>query len=164
MIAATARQSAKKSASTEPNALHESQGGRDRRQFRRHDLEQQGIAVERCDGSSRRTGALLGRLMDISAGGVRVRAEAAGAGNLRPEHQVRVRLELPAYAGICPFIDTRGEQPQPTRQWVGWMTVARVQPVEGDARKVDVAGRLVDMEEIDRGMLGLYLSTQPLAA
>ena len=24
--------------------------------------------------------------------------------------------------------------------------------------------RLVDMDEIDRGMLGLYLSTQPLAA
>jgi hypothetical protein len=28
----------------------------------------------------------------------------------------------------------------------------------------DVAGRLADMDDIDRGMLGLYLSTQPLAA
>ena len=32
---------------------------------------------------------------------------------------------------------------------------------EGD---LDIAGRLVDMDEVDRGMLGLYLSTQPLAA
>jgi hypothetical protein len=33
-----------------------------------------------------------------------------------------------------------------------------------DGKNFDVAGRLVDMEEMDRGMLGLYLSTQPLAA
>ena len=30
--------------------------------------------------------------------------------------------------------------------------------------ELEIAGRLVDMEEIDRGMLGLYLSTQPMAA
>jgi hypothetical protein len=29
---------------------------------------------------------------------------------------------------------------------------------------MEVAGRLVDMDELDRGMLSLYLSTQPLAA
>jgi hypothetical protein len=33
-----------------------------------------------------------------------------------------------------------------------------------DTRSYDIAGRLVDMDEMDRGMLGLYLSTQPLAA
>ena len=42
------------------------------------------------------------------------------------------------------------------------MAVARVQPI--DNKQYDVAGRLVDMDEMDRGMLGLYLSTQPLAA
>jgi ABC-type dipeptide/oligopeptide/nickel transport system ATPase subunit len=30
--------------------------------------------------------------------------------------------------------------------------------------EIEIAGRLLDMEEMDRGMLGLYLSTQPLAA
>jgi hypothetical protein len=43
------------------------------------------------------------------------------------------------------------------------MAVARVIKVDG-GKEVDVAGRLVDMDEMDRGMLGLYLSTQPLAA
>ena len=42
------------------------------------------------------------------------------------------------------------------------MAVARVNKI--DEKRVDVAGRLVDMDEMDRGMLGLYLSTQPLAA
>jgi hypothetical protein len=28
----------------------------------------------------------------------------------------------------------------------------------------DVAGRILDMREMERGMLGLYLSTQPMAA
>ena len=54
------------------------------------------------------------------------------------------------------------QQLQPKREWVGWMDVARVNKV--DDKHVDVAGRLVDMDEMDRGMLGLYLSTQPLAA
>ena len=51
---------------------------------------------------------------------------------------------------------------QPKREWVGWMAVSRVHKIEEG--RVDVAGRLVDMDEMDRGMLGLYLSTQPLAA
>ena len=59
------------------------------------------------------------------------------------------------------FIDA-SEGIKPKREWVGWMAVTRVSPV--DSKRVDVAGRLVDMDEMDRGMLGLYLSTQPLAA
>ena len=132
--------------------------GRDRRTHRRHDLEQQSIEVKRVD-AARQDGAILGRIMDISAGGVRIRASQA---DVRPDHQIRVRLELPDYAGICPFIDTTGSQAQPKREWTGWMTVARVTPLEGG--DMDVAGRLVDMDEMDRGILGLYLSTQPLAA
>ena len=73
-----------------------------------------------------------------------------------------MRIELPAYAGISPFIDASSESPKPSREWVGWMAVARVLPAP--AGQVDVAGRLVDMNDMDRGMLGLYLSTQPLAA
>jgi hypothetical protein len=132
--------------------------GRDRRQHRRHDLEQQDINVERFDGS--RSGReLFGRIVDISAGGVRIRTNQSA---VRPDQQIRVRLELPAYAGICPFVDTSAGHAQPKRDWTGWMTISRVQ-VLGDCQ-CEIAGRLVDMEEMDRGMLGLYLSTQPLAA
>ena len=130
---------------------------RDRREFRRHDLEQQGIAVERFDG--RRGRDYIGRIIDISAGGIRIRTSERG---LRPDHQVRVRLELPPFAGISPFIDTADGRTEPKQEWVGWMAVCRV--IETEGGEVEVAGRLLDMEEMDRGMLGLYLSTQPLAA
>ena len=143
--------------------LHEygagkSKTGKERRNHRRHDLELQDIGVERWDGD-KRAGETFGRIVDISAGGVRVRTAQP---NVKTDHQIRVRLELPTYAGICPFVDTRGGQLEPRKDWVGWMTVARVSEV-GD-KQYEVAGQLVDMEEIDRGMLGLYLSTQPLAA
>src|SRR5687767_5801040 len=114
--------------------------GAERREHRRADLEQQSIAVDRWDGS-KRTGKSFGRLVDLSAGGVRIRT---GQSNVRPDNQIRVRLELPAYAGICPFVDTSSSDLQPKREWVGWMAVARVQPA--DNNQYDVAGRLVDMD------------------
>lgn len=132
--------------------------GMDRRQHRRHDLEVQGIAVERVE-PGRRVREKLGQLVDISAGGVRIRTSDA---NYQADGQVRVRLELPSYAGICPFVDTQASQPQPKREWTGWMSISRVKEIGGN--RYEVAGRLVDMEEMDRGMLSLYLSTQPLAA
>lgn len=130
---------------------------RDRREHRRHDVEQKGIAVERWDG--RRGTDVIGRIVDISAGGVRIRTNQSG---LRADNQVRVRLELPSYAGISPFIDTASGQPHPKQEWIGWMAVCRV--IETHDGEVEVAGRLLDMEDMDRGMLGLYLSTQPIAA
>jgi hypothetical protein len=133
--------------------------GSDRRIHRRHDMEPQGITVERID-ANRRKSEKLGDIVDISAGGVRIRTREA---KFTPDNQVRVRLELPAYAGICPFVDTSSsDQPTPKREWTGWLSIARVQQIGND--NYDVAGRLVDMEEMDRGMLSLYLSTQPLAA
>ena len=139
-----------------PNGVEKS--GAERRQFRRHDLEQSGITVERWDGA-RQQGQAMGQLVDLSAGGVRVRCSDS---NIKPDGQIRVRLSLPDYAGICPFVDTSSADPQPKREWVGWMTVSRVMKINDQT--ADVAGRLVDMDEMDRGMLGLYLSTQPLAA
>src|SRR4051794_11660734 len=92
--------------------------GAERREHRRHDMEQQGIEIERWDGS-RRTGKPLGQIVDLSASGVRIRSEQA---DVRPDQQVRVRIELPVYAGICPFVDKdAGQQPEPKREWVGWM-------------------------------------------
>jgi len=132
--------------------------GDERRQHRRHDLEQQGIPIDRWDGS-RKVGKEFGQIVDLSAGGVRIRTEQT---HIRADQQVRVRIELPDYAGIAPFIDASDTALQPKREWIGWMAVARVNKI--DEKHVDVAGRLVDMDEMDRGMLGLYLSTQPLAA
>ena len=132
--------------------------GAERRRFRRHDLDTQGIAVERWDGA-RRSAAPFGRIVDLSAGGVRIRTTEPA---VHADNQIRVRLELPVYAGICPFVDTSAGEPQPKREWVGWMAVSRVQQIAG--REFEVAGSLIDMEDLDRGMLGLYLSTQPLAA
>jgi hypothetical protein len=132
---------------------------RERRKHRRHDLGQQGISVDRWD-NKRRVGKAFGEIVDISAGGVRIRATHSQ--DVKPDGQIRIRLELPDYAGICPFIDNTGPTLEPKREWIGWMAVARVQKV--DENEVDIAGRLIDMDEIDRGMLGLYLSTQPLAA
>ena len=132
--------------------------GAERREHRRHDMEMSGIAVDRWDGS-KRSAKSFGQLVDLSAGGVRIRTTQT---DVKPDNQIRVRIELPAYAGISPFIDTTKKSMEPKREWVGWMAVARVNKVDG--KTVDVAGRLVDMDEMDRGMLGLYLSTQPLAA
>ena len=129
----------------------------ERREHRRHDMEQQGVAVERFDG---RGGKMMGRLVDISAGGMRLRTTEA---NVRADQQIRVRLELPNFAGISPFIARQGETLTPRREGVGWMAVARVMET-GEKGEKEVAGRLVDMDDMDRGMLSLYLSTQPLAA
>jgi hypothetical protein len=130
----------------------------EQREHRRYDLGGQTLSVNRWDANRRAT-APLGYLMDLSAGGVRVRTDQD---NIKADSQIRVRLELPSYAGISPFIDTAAGQPQAKTEWIGWLAVSRVKKVDG--KHFDVSGRLIDMDEMDRGMLGLYLSTQPLAA
>jgi hypothetical protein len=135
-----------------------SKSGAERREHRRHDMETQDIVVDRW-GGGRRSGKNFGKIVDLSAGGLRIRTSQE---NVKPDNQIRVRLELPAYAGISPFINAQEKGLAPKNEWVGWMTVSRVAKINKD--EYDVAGRLADMDEIDRGMLGLYLSTQPLAA
>jgi hypothetical protein len=132
--------------------------GAERREHRRYELGGQTLSVNRWDGR-RREALNFGFLMDLSAGGVRVRTNEP---NIKPDHQIRVRLEMPSYAGICPFIEANSQQAKPKNEWIGWLAVSRV--IKADDNQYDVAGRLIDMDEMDRGMLGLYLSTQPLAA
>ncbi len=129
----------------------------ERRMHRRHDLEDQGLAVERWD-AMRNRGEVMGTIVDISASGVRFKTRQP---NIKADSHIRLRLKLPTFAGISPFIDHEKEHAAKT-EWVGWLVVGRVQ--KRDDGHFDVAGRLVDMDEIDRGMLGLYLSTQPMAA
>jgi hypothetical protein len=130
----------------------------ERRAFRRFNLESMGVSIERWDGRSdcRMT---FGRVLDLSAGGIRLRTRQTG---IRVDQQIRVRLELPAVCGISPFVAVNNGEAHPAREWTGWLAVARVQN-NGDGT-FDIGGRLVDMKAMDRGMLGLYLSTQPLAA
>ena len=99
-------------------------------------------------------------LLLLSAGGVRIRTRNT---DVKADGQIRLRLELPDYAGICPFVDHSAGNAVPKKEWIGWMSIARVLPTSNRS-EVDIAGRLVDMDDTDRGMLSLYLSTQPMAA
>jgi hypothetical protein len=127
----------------------------ERRQHRRHDLDSYGVEVHCWDGAKSEP---FGRLVDMSSGGMLIRTRQA---NLQADQQIRLKLRLPAYAGISPFVDTTGERIRPRTEWVGWLSVARVN--ETSDGEYEIGGRLVDMETLDRGMLSLYLSTQPLA-
>ncbi len=129
----------------------------ERREHRRHDLEEQGLAVERWD-AMRQRGEVFGTIVDLSPGGVRFKTRQT---NVKRDTHIRLRLKLPTFAGISPFIDHDHDH-APKTEWVGWLVVTRVMRREDGYQ--EVAGRLVDMDEIDRGMLGLYLSTQPMAA
>ncbi len=129
----------------------------DRRRHRRHDYETSHVTVERWDGPTK-IGRPFGEMIDLSAGGIRIRTTVS---DLRVGAQVRIRLRLPIYAGISPFVSADGTG-KGSNEWCGWMTITRLQKV--DDEHFDIAGRLVDMREIDRGMLTLYLSAQPLAA
>ena len=133
--------------------------GHERREHRRHDMEEKGLAVTRWEGPQR-SPAEFGRLVDLSAGGVRIRTRNT---DVKADGQIRLRLELPDYAGICPFVDHSAGTAMPKKEWIGWMSIARVLPTSNRS-EVDIAGRLVDMDDTDRGMLSLYLSTQPMAA
>jgi len=137
----------------------EQDGFHERREHRRHDLEDFNLTIDRWDGS-RNAAKGFGRIVDLSAGGLRMRT--SDAGNVRADQQIRVRLALPAYAGIKPFVKCDGMKIEPREEWIGWMSVVRVHKTKDG--EVEIAGKLVDMDEADRGMLGLYLSTQPLAA
>lgn len=130
----------------------------DRREFRRHDMAGQDIEIDRLAGDKRR-GNRLGKIMDLSAGGIRILTTET---HVRPEQQIRLCIDLPAYAGISPFVQQGDQNLEPTGHWVGWMLVTRVVQIDDD--HTEIAGRLVDMNDCNRGMLGLYLSTQPMAA
>jgi len=131
--------------------------GPERRAHRRHDLNQQAIPVERWDVRSK-AGTVVGHVVDMSSGGMRIRTQTP----VRPDQQIRLRLKLPSYAGISPFIDTSTGAAKAKNEWIGWMAVCRVAKI--DEKTYELGGRLIEMDDLDRGMLGLYLSTQPLAA
>ena len=130
----------------------------ERRQYRRHDMEGRELEVQRWD-AARGIGTSIGQIIDLSAGGLRFRTkDKRGSNALRVDSHVRVRLDLPVYAGITPFFGSE----EGRTDWSGWLVVTRVQRNHDGSH--EVAGRLMDMDEMNRGSLKLYLSTQPLAA
>src|SRR3954453_23141333 len=87
----------------------------ERRSHRRHDMQQQGIPVERWDVRSR-AGTVVGHVIDMSSGGMRIRTTTP----VRLDQQVRLRLKVPWYAGISPFIDTATGAARPKNERIGW--------------------------------------------
>ena len=131
---------------------------RERRRFRRHELIGPHVTVERWDPATE-CGVPLGEIMDLSAGGVRVRT---GDPTVAPGQTIQIRLRLPSHAGITPFVSYAGEAIQPSCEWVGHFAILR--RLEREDGTIDLGGRLLGMDDSARGMLGLYLSIQPLAA
>ena len=133
----------------------------DRRRYRRHGLSSRHLTVHRHDPATG-GGEVLGEIVNLSAGGLGLRTADR---SITAGTNIRVRLTLPAYAGISPFIADRQREGfgiRPSTEWTGWLKVVRVG--ESPAGDLEIGGKLMEMDDIDRGMLGLYLSTQPLAA
>ena len=141
-----------------PDAHDLSQPPVERRQFRRHELAETLVVVERFDPVTQ-TGTAIGEIVDLSAGGVRIRT---GDPTIRPGQMLSIRLRLPSHAGITPFVRLGGEELAPACEWVG--TLSALRRIERPDGSFDIGGRLLGMDEVTRGMLGLYLSIQPLAA
>ncbi len=126
----------------------------DRRRHRRHHTAFPAIAAPVAA-----TEAVLGEILDLSSGGLRLVTRDASA---KPGDVTEVRLTLPPHAGIQPFIRLADDQPEPSCAWQGRFEVAR--RVDRGDGTFELGGKFCDMTPVDRGMLGLYLSTQPLAA
>jgi hypothetical protein len=140
-----------------PTHIRLAQPDADRRRHRRVDVEHLGYTVERIEGLKIQP-QTFGRLVNLSAGGMLIKCAEA---SVKVGSQIRVRMTLPAYAGISPFVSSDGSGTG-SETWIGWISIVRI--ARNDDGSVNVAARISDMREIDRGMLGLYLSAQPLAA
>ena len=128
----------------------------ERRKHRRHDLSDQDLSVYAVnDGLPADTA--LGKLLDLSSGGMKFCTKSNA---IRPNSRIAVQFSLPTYAGIRAFVDHETEGY--TTDWNGFMTVTRV--IRQPDGSFEIAGRLMDLSDGERGLLGLYLSTQPLAA
>lgn len=130
----------------------------ERREFRRHELTETLVIVERFDPITQQVSP-VGEIVDLSAGGVLVRT---GDPTIAPGQLLSIRLRLPSHAGIAPFVRPAGEELAPACEWVG--TFSAMRRVERPDGIFEIGGRLTGMDAVTRGMLGLYLSIQPVAA
>ena len=94
----------------------------------------------------------------------RLTPAAAQALNVLSKDNLATGLYIAGLASLMLFYGIAMVRTRLMPRWLGWLSVARVRPAQDRRDEVEIAGRLVDMDEMDRGMLGLYLSTQPLAA
>ena len=128
--------------------------GADRREYRRYELFS-GPTVKCVDPAARATRD-FGQLVDISAGGVRVRTTD---GNIKEKQEIHVAMSMPDRYGVSAFIDRKAGTAKPMADWTGRMNIRRVKKV---GKQFEVSGELLDMTQNDRDMFRLYLSTQPL--
>ncbi len=136
----------------------------ERRRHRRHELAGggQGVIVERQTDAGYEP---IGHVLDLSAGGVRLILDGTAGDDIRPGETVPVRLSLPDHAGLRPFVrlaDSTPDDAEFSGEWIGAFKVARRADL-GEAG-IQLGGCFEGMAELDRGMLGLYLSIHPLAA
>lgn len=135
--------------------------GQERRQTHRHELypsaPSEPISIEFA-ASGVAQGPVIGELLDLSASGYRIETRDA---TLSPGSDVSVRLRLPTSLGINPFF-TAGDRGEPTNEALVKLTVLR--RFEREPGVYEIGGTIDGLDENQRGMLRLYLSTQPLAA
>ena len=90
--------------------------------------------INRWDGI--REGKSFGKIVDLSAGGVRVRTEQVQREDRQPDSRP------PGAAGVCGHRSVRRrrrQRPEPKTEWIGWMTVKRVISLEPG--KFEIAGQ-----------------------
>ena len=140
-------------------------GAADRRRHRRHELAGggQGVVVERRTTGDAYTP--IGYVADLSAGGVRIVLAGDAGADIAPGDRVDVRLSLPDHAGLRPFVRLANSEPTDAEfsgEWTGSFKVCRRADLSESG--IQLGGTFEGMADLDRGMLGLYLSVHPLAA
>ena len=128
----------------------------ERRRTFRTDLEDRNIAVE-LRAPKGKPGKTIGTVMDLSTEGMKFKTRF---GELAVGDRLSIKIQLPTMSGISAFVD-KGEG-KATNAWSGDFEVARVvRRMDGG---YDIGGRLMNLTEADRGLLGLYLSLQTMTA
>jgi hypothetical protein len=105
----------------------------------------------------------LGSIVDLSVSGLRLVTQDP---SLKPGTSVDIRLRLPEHAGVRPFAGNAdqdgGLRLRPADEWAGQLLIRR--RIDREDGTFEIGGELTGISAIDRGMLGLYLSIQPVAA
>ncbi|MGF1634868.1 MAG: PilZ domain-containing protein [Phycisphaerae bacterium] len=127
----------------------------ERRRWKRKDIAWRDLEIDRMVPGTLKSES-LGRIVDMSAGGIKVHVSQ----HIPIGTQIYVRLRLPAFAGISPFLAEGALRP--ASQWVGYVHVARITRDENG--QFEAGLEMLDLDDRNRGMLGLYLSTMPAAA
>ena len=124
----------------------------ERRRTFRMDLEDRDIAVE-LRSPAGRPGKRIGTVIDLSTEGMKFKTRF---GELAVGDRLSIKIQLPSMCGISAFVSH--DDGRATDAWSGDFEVARV--VKRMDGGYDIGGRLMNLTDTDKGLLGLYLSLQ----